>query len=431
MFRALAAGSVIEATPEQVVVLMRSVNFAAVSFGGSRKLPSRAYVLGVRHHDLLSLYIALRPHEGEATFLFSSDPPTLQPTQYPRVEQAAQELLRRYGFSMERLAVSEMHPQQLARLLGELPLRRLERAPLERELTELLAGVVENDPSSLIGAYGGGQLSKRPTLEAFPGSAVTMGAQDEEMIVLTKPSRRPSELPRSGVIPGPPLPPDPYPAPTPPSLFPSAGGSRAVPQHTLPQTPAPFPSAGGSRAVPQHSMPQHAAPPPPLFPSAGGSRAVPQHSMPQHAAPPPPPPLFPSAGGSRAVPQHSMPQHAAPQPVMVHAAHAAPAMAQPHSPAPVGLGNWPSVALPPAPKASVGLTPSAPWRPPAASNPLAALKAARAALGAGGGAPAPHTSHETTNPLSDAPMELGEELGSQDPTRAESVRALAELLTLF
>jgi hypothetical protein len=56
------------------------------------------------------------------------------------------------------------------------------------------------------------------------------------------------------------------------------------------------------------------------------------------------------------------------------------------------------------------------------------LKAARAALGAGGAAPAPH---ETTNPPSDAPMELGEELGPQDPTRAESVRALAELLTLF
>jgi hypothetical protein len=146
MFHAMPAGSLIEARPEQIVGLMRSLNTPSISFGGGRKTPSRAHILGVRFEGGgLAIYICLSPLEGRARYLFCGEPEQVEAGQYPQVEALALELVKRYGFTMERLEFGALAEEHRAALLQELPLRWSDISALVGELASLLAAGLEED----------------------------------------------------------------------------------------------------------------------------------------------------------------------------------------------------------------------------------------------------------------------------------------------
>lgn len=141
MFRALPAGSVIEATSDRIVGLMRSLNCPAVSFGGGRKVQSRAYIVGVHNvEDDYTLYVALSPRDEDVSFLFCCDPLHISPNRYNMMEQAAMDLVKRYGFAMERIELADLSPPRQQRFLDELPLLEPEPSSVSSDLARILAG---------------------------------------------------------------------------------------------------------------------------------------------------------------------------------------------------------------------------------------------------------------------------------------------------
>jgi hypothetical protein len=189
MFHAMPAGSLIEARPEQIVGLMRSLNTPSISFGGGRKTPSRAHILGVRFEGgALGIYICLSPLEGRARYLFCGEPEQVEAAQYPQVEALALELVKRYGFTMERLEFGALAEEHRAALLQEVPLRWSDISALVGELASLLAAGLEEDGP----------------LEAPPPAATRQRAATEERAAPAPPVSR-----AWGVPPGFQMPPSP------------------------------------------------------------------------------------------------------------------------------------------------------------------------------------------------------------------------------
>ncbi len=140
MFVALPPGTLLEASPTQIVGVMRSLNTPSISFGGGRKVPSRAYVVGLRHEDqTLTLYICLVPRQGGASFVFRADPEFLMRAQYPRAELQALEMVKRYGFAMERIELDVLSEGHRDTLLREMPLRMSDIGSLAGQIADLLA----------------------------------------------------------------------------------------------------------------------------------------------------------------------------------------------------------------------------------------------------------------------------------------------------
>ncbi len=141
MFRALPAGSVIEASPSRIVGLQRSMNTPAVALGGAGPVPSRAHVVGVYNKDGgYTLYVVLTPSDARGMAVFCSDPEHITLSNYRGMEQAALELVERHGFVMERVDVANLNPADRARVLRELPLGA-PRPP--GDLTQALADEAE------------------------------------------------------------------------------------------------------------------------------------------------------------------------------------------------------------------------------------------------------------------------------------------------
>jgi hypothetical protein len=185
MFRALPAGTLVEASPDQLVGVMRSINTPLVSFGGGRKTPSRAYILGVGHRDQVrSLYIALTPQQGTAAYLFCTEPERLDAARYPEAEHLALELVKRYGFQMERLEFAALPQEQRNLLLQEMPLRWTDVDDFVGELASLLA-ISADESSPLADALDevlAAQSKERFLTEEMP--APPMPPEPEEDVIL-------------------------------------------------------------------------------------------------------------------------------------------------------------------------------------------------------------------------------------------------------
>lgn len=195
MFRALPAGSLVEASPEQLVGVMRSTNTPLVSFGGGHKTPSRAYILGVAHHEQArSLYIALTPHQGTSAYLFCTEPENIKASAYPEAEQLALEMVRRYGFQMERLEFAALPEAQQRTLLQEMPLRWTEVDDFVGELASLLAMSGDEGSSPLAEALDEvleAQTKARYLTEERPMPP----SPPEEEVILLAPEDSPSMMP--------------------------------------------------------------------------------------------------------------------------------------------------------------------------------------------------------------------------------------------
>jgi hypothetical protein len=173
MFRALPAGSVIEASPSRIVGLQRSMNTPAVALGGAGPVPSRAHVVGVYNKDGgYTLYVVLTPSDARGMAVFCSDPEHITLSNYRGMEQAALELVERHGFVMERVDVANLNPADRARVLRELPLG----APKPPgDLTQALADEAE----------GAGSRRRSREIEVRP-------SDEEPLILLTTSGVQPS-----------------------------------------------------------------------------------------------------------------------------------------------------------------------------------------------------------------------------------------------
>lgn len=175
MFRALPAGSVIEASPSRIVGLQRSMNTPAVALGGAGPVPSRAHVVGVYNKDGgYTLYVVLTPSDARTMAVFCSDPEHITLSNYRGMEQAALELVERHGFVMERVDVANLNPADRARVLRELPLGA-PRAP--GDLTQALADEAD----------GSGRRRSR--------EAVALPMDEEPLILLTSSGVTPARAP--------------------------------------------------------------------------------------------------------------------------------------------------------------------------------------------------------------------------------------------
>ena len=124
MFRALAKGSLIEATAHNIVSIHRSLNNPDVSLEGGEPDPCRAHVLGVYNlSGDYSLYVILTSVARSCASIFQSSQMGIPISGYRTEEDEALELVRRHGFVMERIELSNISDEDRGRLTAELPLR--------------------------------------------------------------------------------------------------------------------------------------------------------------------------------------------------------------------------------------------------------------------------------------------------------------------
>ena len=123
MFQALPQGSLIEAAPNHIVGLHRSLNSPVVSLGGGNPIQCRSHILGVYNAGgNYTLFVVLNPVGRSWPLLFRSDPVGIPIADYRNQELAALELVQRHGFVMERIELSSLNPDDRDRLMRELPL---------------------------------------------------------------------------------------------------------------------------------------------------------------------------------------------------------------------------------------------------------------------------------------------------------------------
>ena len=123
MFQALPRGSLIEAAPNQIVGLHRSLNTPLVSLDGGEAVLCRAYTLGVyKLSGSYTLFVVLKALGSSAVSLFRSEQTGIAIADYRHQEEGALELVKRPAIVMERIELSAMTDEDRARLMEELPL---------------------------------------------------------------------------------------------------------------------------------------------------------------------------------------------------------------------------------------------------------------------------------------------------------------------
>ncbi len=131
MFQALPQGSRIEVVPNHIVGLHRSLNSPVIALGGGAPVQCRAHILGAYNaHGTYTLFVVLSPPGRSQPLLFRSEPVSIPIAEYRNSELSALELVKRYGFVMERIDLSALSEGDRARLMRELPLA----APSEEEV---------------------------------------------------------------------------------------------------------------------------------------------------------------------------------------------------------------------------------------------------------------------------------------------------------
>jgi len=125
MFRALPAGSQIEATPNRIVSLHRCLNSSPIALGGGPAVQSRANIVGVYNNDgSYTVYLVLAPVAGGAGVLFCCDPRTVSLAEYRAVEREAVELVEGQGFVMEPVELKHISASEVDAALADLPIVR-------------------------------------------------------------------------------------------------------------------------------------------------------------------------------------------------------------------------------------------------------------------------------------------------------------------
>ncbi len=127
MFRALPAGTLIDAPATRLVALYRSTNTPSVAIGGGPSVPARAYVLGFSSTEgkyRAFVYFGATVTTSDARrsgLLFACQPDELRFHELDRSIQAAMEMVEQQGFDMQKHEYSSLDASMRQKLHEHLP----------------------------------------------------------------------------------------------------------------------------------------------------------------------------------------------------------------------------------------------------------------------------------------------------------------------
>ncbi len=113
----------IQATREQIVAILESINQPMVAAMGRSAETAKAYIVGIRSQSsgLFSIYVYLYLVDAKECLIYLHDPPEIQMETYHDIEVESLAFVESMGFMVDNVNFRDMQPDQQEEYMDGIP----------------------------------------------------------------------------------------------------------------------------------------------------------------------------------------------------------------------------------------------------------------------------------------------------------------------